>query len=148
MIREEKLPEHILDKIPGLVERLKKEKDLEAFYIYGSGAGNELKPLSDLDFAILLNIGSIQKELFRRELDYRAYISDCLHTEEFDLILLNRAPLRFAHSVLKEGKMLYHKNTSTIINFSEYINKQYLDFKFYKSEFNRIFREELNHRYG
>ena len=148
MIREEKLPEHILDKIPGLVERLNKEKDLEALYIYGSGARNELKPLSDLDFAILLNSKSIQKELFRRELDYRAYITDCLHTEEFDLILLNRAPIRFAHSVLREGKLLYHKNTSAVINFSEYINKHYLDFKFYKSEFNRIFREELNQRYG
>ena len=54
MIREEKLPKHILDKIPGLVERLKNEKDLEALYIYGSGARNELKPLSDLDFEKLI----------------------------------------------------------------------------------------------
>ncbi|MFP4620050.1 MAG: type VII toxin-antitoxin system MntA family adenylyltransferase antitoxin [Bacteroidales bacterium] len=148
MIKEEKLPDHILDKIPGLVERLKKEKDLEAFYIYGSGARNELKPLSDLDFAILLDMSSIQKELFRRELDYRVYITDYLHSEEFDLILLNRAPLRFAHSVLREGKLLYCKNTTAVINFSEYINKHYLDFKFHKSEFDRIFQEELDHRYG
>ncbi|MFW6101104.1 MAG: type VII toxin-antitoxin system MntA family adenylyltransferase antitoxin [Bacteroidota bacterium] len=148
MIKEEKLPDHILDKIPGLVERLKKEKDLEAFYIYGSGARNELKPLSDLDFAILLDMSSIQKELFRRELDYRVYITDYLHSEEFDLILLNRAPLRFAHSVLREGKLLYCKNTTAVINFSEYINKHYLDFKFQKSEFDRIFQEELDHRYG
>ncbi len=148
MIKEEKLPDHILDKIPGLVERLKKEKDLEAFYIYGSGAKNELKPLSDLDFAILLDISSIHKKLFRRELDYRVYITDYLHSEEFDLILLNRAPLRFAHSVLREGKMLYCKNTIAVINFSEYINKHYLDFKFHKSEFDRIFQEELDHRYG
>ena len=148
MIKEEKLPDDILDKIPGLVERLKKEKDLEAFYIYGSGARNELKPLSDLDFAILLDISLVHKELFRRELDYRVYITDYLHSEEFDLILLNRAPLRFAHSVLREGKMLYCKNTTAVINFSEYINKHYLDFKFHKSEFNRIFREELDQRYG
>ncbi|MBS3771994.1 MAG: hypothetical protein KGY69_17205, partial [Bacteroidales bacterium] len=75
------------------------------------------------------------------ELDYRVYITDYLQSEEFDLILLNRAPLRFAHSVLREGKMLYCKNTTAVINFSEYINKHYLDFKFHKSEFNRIFRE-------
>jgi predicted nucleotidyltransferase len=76
MIREEKLPDKILDKIPGLVEQLKIENDLEIFYLYGSGANNNLKPLSDFDFAVLLDLRSTQKELFRCELDYRTVISN------------------------------------------------------------------------
>ena len=148
MIREEKLPDKILDKIPGLVEQLKIENDLEIFYLYGSGAKNDLKPLSDLDFAVLLDLRSIQKELFRRELDYRTLISTYLNTDEYDLIILNKAPVRFAHSILKEGKMLYYKNQMNLINYTEQINYYYLDFKFYKSEFNKLFLEQLYNLYG
>jgi predicted nucleotidyltransferase len=148
MIREEKLPDKILDKIPGLVEQLKIENDLEVFYLYGSGAKNDLKPLSDLDFAVLLDLRSIQKELFRRELDYRTLISTYLNTDEYDLIILNKAPLRFVHSILKEGKMLYYKNQMNFINYTEQINYYYLDFKFYKSEFNKLFLEQLYKLYG
>lgn len=62
MIREEKLLEDILSNISGLVKNLRKEEDLEAFLLYGSATRGNLKPLSDLDFAILLNNKFIEKK--------------------------------------------------------------------------------------
>jgi hypothetical protein len=44
--------------------------------------------------------------------------------------------------------MFYYKNQMNLINYTEQINYYYLDFKFYKSEFNKLFLEQLYKLYG
>jgi UTP:GlnB (protein PII) uridylyltransferase len=65
MIRENRrLPDDILKRIPKLVDSLAGDKDVNALYSFGSLAQNALKPLSDLDFGILLSYQMNKKELF------------------------------------------------------------------------------------
>ena len=65
MIRENgKLPDDILRRIPKLVDSLAGDKDVVALYSFGSLAQNALKPLSDLDFGILLSCQMGKKEFF------------------------------------------------------------------------------------
>jgi predicted nucleotidyltransferase len=54
MIRDgNKLPNIILEKVSDIVEKISEDVDVVALYAYGSLAKGDLKPLSDLDFAIV-----------------------------------------------------------------------------------------------
>jgi predicted nucleotidyltransferase len=56
MIRDgKKLPDGVQRKVPRLVKFLKNDPDVVALFAFGSLAKNTFKPLSDLDFGILLN---------------------------------------------------------------------------------------------
>lgn len=55
MIRDGiKLPENVLEKLPQAIQTIKMRPEVMALYSLGSVATHELKPLSDLDFAIRL----------------------------------------------------------------------------------------------
>ena len=67
MIREgKKLPKDILEKIPAAVSKVKEDKDVIALYAFGSLAESKLKPLSDLDFAVLLSNSLDKTERFEK----------------------------------------------------------------------------------
>jgi len=56
MIRDGiKLKINVLERLPDLIQAVKQYSDIVALYSFGSVAKKELKPLSDLDFAILLS---------------------------------------------------------------------------------------------
>ena len=107
MIREEKLPADILDKLDGLPGHIVKNRDICAFFMFGSAAAGMLKPLSDVDLAVLFDAEMNKKQLFNKELDLRSTISQVLETEEFDLVNLNLAPARFSHNILSDAKLLF-----------------------------------------
>ncbi len=143
MIKKEKLPEKIEERIPYLTEEIKKIDEVNAFILFGSLAEGKRRPLSDVDFAILL-MKNVKKEKY---LDMEFLISDIisslLKTEEFDLVILNNAPPKVAYNILKDGKVFFIKNKIAFIDFKEYTIKYYLDFKYYEDEFNKIFLEKL-----
>lgn len=64
MIKFNKLPKNVLEKIPELVKLLKNGKNIVAFYIFGSAETGNLKPLSDLDFEVLLSVQLNKHENF------------------------------------------------------------------------------------
>jgi len=105
MIKLNKLPKNVLEKFPELVKLLKNDKSVVAFYTFGSATSGNLKPLSDLDFAVLLSKKLNKHEIFEKHLDLIGTIEDALKTEEFDLVILNTAPLRFAYNILKTGRL-------------------------------------------
>jgi len=148
MIREEKLPSDILEKLDSLPGRINKDKDIIALFVFGSAADGRLKPLSDIDLAVLLDAEMNKSQLFNKELDLRSTIAQVLKTEEFDLVNLNLAPARFAHNVLTDGKLLFCKKNLVLADFIENNTRKYLDFKYYRDEFDRTFRQLLNDKYN
>jgi len=69
MIRDGiKLENNVLERLPGLIQALKQHSEVVAFYSFGSAVNNELKPLSDLDFAILLSFRLTKKQRFEKHL--------------------------------------------------------------------------------
>lgn len=72
---------------------------------------------------------------------------DVLNTEEFDLIILNTAPLRFSYNILKEGKLIFCKNRMQLIDFREKTVKYFIDFKFYRRQFDNVFLQGISY-YG
>ena len=69
MIRDGiKLPDNVLEKLPETIQTVKMCPEVMALYSFGSAVNNELKPLSDLDFAILLSFRLTKKQRFEKHL--------------------------------------------------------------------------------
>jgi predicted nucleotidyltransferase len=139
VIKEKKLPPNVLDRIPGVIEALRTCEDVVALYFFGSLSKGELKPLSDLDLALLLKANLNREKMFARQLDLMGIIAQELGTEEFDLIILNTAPLRFAHRILRDGKIIFVKDPQQLGDFREGVVKKYIDFLYYRRKFDQAF---------
>ena len=111
MIRDGiKLQGNALERLPVLIQALKQRSEVVALYSFGGAARNELKPLSDLDFAILLSKQLIKQQRCDKQLKLISIFNNVFRTDEIDLIILNDAPLRFCFTILKTGKLLYFRN--------------------------------------
>lgn len=148
MIRDgKKLPNNILEKVSDIVEKISEDVDVVALYAYGSLAKGDLKPLSDLDFAILLNEEFTSKQCFEKHLNLLDIFNQTFHTDEIDLIILNKAPLRFSHAVITKGKLLFSRDRGKIVDFFEHKQKLYLDFMHFRKQFDTVFLERIGY-YG
>ena len=140
MIREgRKLPQGVLSRIPNLIRDIARDKDAVALYAFGGLARNSLKPLSDLDFGILLSsrIGKYQR--FEKHIELIGLFTDSLKTDEIDLIIMNDAPPNMAFQILKTGKLLFCSDKSALTDFREQLVKFYLDFKYKRDVFDAAF---------
>ena len=143
MIKEKRLQSDVLQKVPKLIEELRACEDVVALFFFGGLAQGKLKPLSDLDFAVLLRLNFDREKMLDRQLDLMGIIARELATDEFDLIILNTAPLRFAYHILKSGKAVFVKDRRQLGDFREHVVKRYLDFRHYRQEFDRSFLRGL-----
>ena len=97
MIRDgHKLPADVMERIPALLAEISKDADIVALYAFGSLARSELKPLSDLDFGILVDQTLDKQKRFERHLDLIGVFNTLLGTDEVDIVLMNDAPMRFS----------------------------------------------------
>jgi len=142
MYKLERLPENILEKLT-LLEQLKKDNRISALFLFGSIAKGELHPLSDLDIAVLIDKSFSKNELFSIHLEIIGEVLELLSINEVDVQLLNTAPPRFAHNILSTGKLVFCNNKNHLIDFTERNTLQYLDFKFYRDQFNYYFQQGI-----
>lgn len=145
MVRMEKLPEGIHERIQPLVDRIATMDDVVAFYLFGSAARNDLQPLSDIDFAVLLSDSLTRERIEELRFSLTGLITETLATEEFDLVILNTAPIRFSHAVFREGLLLFVKDKNQLVDFRERNTLRYLDFSYYRKEFNKVFLERVGY---
>ena len=146
MIREgHKLPEDVIDRIPVLEEQIEKDTHVVALYAFGSLATGDLKPLSDLDFGILVSSKLGKQKRFDKHLDLIGKFNEVLRTDEVDLVMMNDAPMRFSHSIIKSGKLLYCSNKAELSDFIEKTIKLYLDFRFFRDAFDDTFLKGIGY---
>ena len=146
MIREgHKLPKNVIDRIPELIEQIKKDMDVVALYSFGSLATGDLKPLSDLDFGILVS-GKLDKQVrFDKHLDLIGIFNSVLQTDEVDLVLMNDAPMRFCHNIVKSGALLHCSSKKELAEFVEKTIKLYLDFRYFRDAFDDTFLKGIGY---
>jgi len=146
MIRDGiKLKNNVLQRLPDLIQAVKQHSEVMALYSFGSVVTNELKPLSDLDFAILLSGQLNRQQRFEKHLELIGIFNTIFHTDEIDLTILNDAPFRFCFEVLKTGKLLYYKNKTELIDFRDQVIKNYLDFKYFRDSFDHVFLKGIGY---
>lgn len=146
MIRDGRpLPNDVLEKMPDIIKRISEDDKVLALIVFGSGARQTLKPLSDLDFGVLLSKDMTQKERFEKELELIGVFNETFATDEIDLVNMNDAPVRFCYNIVKEGKLLFCRSRGALVDFREKIVKLYLDFKFFRDDFDRSYLEGVGY---
>jgi predicted nucleotidyltransferase len=146
MIRDGiKLQDDVLERLSGLIQAIKQRSEVVALYSFGSVVKNDLKPLSDLDYAILLSGQLSKRQRFDEHLELIGIFNNVFRTDEIDLIILNDAPLRFCYVILKTGKLLYFRNKDDLIDLRDQVLKYYLDFKYFRESFDQVFLEGVGY---
>jgi predicted nucleotidyltransferase len=119
-----------------------------AVLAFGSLAAGELKPLSDLDFGVLVSKQIDKEKRFDKHLELIGLFTEIFQTEEVDLVMFNDAPMRFSHKIIASGKLLYCADRPELTDFIEKTVKRHLDFKFFRDEFDSVFLAGIGYHDG
>ncbi|NVM21530.1 MAG: nucleotidyltransferase domain-containing protein [Desulfobacterales bacterium] len=140
MIREgRKLSEDVMKRVPAIVEKVSRDEEVLALYAFGSLAKGMLKPLSDLDFGVLVSMELERRQRFDKHLELIGMFNDTFRTDEVDLVLMNDAPMRFSYNIISKGKLLFCRDRHPLIDFCARTIKLYLDFRFFRDNFDKVF---------
>mgnify|MGYP006311735185 CR=1 FL=1 len=144
MIRDgKKLPADVMTKIPAVIEKISADEDVMALYAFGSLAEGNLKPLSDLDFAVLLSSSLNKSARFDKSIDLIGVFNQTLKSDEVDLVIMNDDPIRFAFHILRTGKLLFCRDRGKLTDFIEKTTKRYLEFKPIRDRFDHTYVERI-----
>ncbi|MEZ4865735.1 MAG: nucleotidyltransferase domain-containing protein [Caldilineaceae bacterium] len=98
---------------------------ISLLYLFGSQVEGRLGPMSDYDFAILLdhrvngrNVQAQITHLFCEQLD----------AAHVDVVLLNQAPIELAYAVIAQGQLLYQRDVVTRVEYEAYVMSRYGDY--------------------
>jgi len=107
------------DSLAQAVKELKKYKEIQGIYLFGSVAKGRNKPLSDIDLALVTTPLSTTR---------KAEITLAL-PEKYDISLFLDLPISIRYKILKEGKIIYNKNNLFLKRAQISTFNQYLDFR-------------------
>jgi predicted nucleotidyltransferase len=118
------MSDHDKDKALGKIEGALADLPGVAFaYVFGSFLTGEFH---DVDIAAYFDTPPDSKDLIAAETALEKRLS-----LPIDLQSLNRAPLAFAHRVVREGRVVLDRGDLTRLDYEERICDMYLDFKPY-----------------
>ncbi|MFW5705211.1 MAG: nucleotidyltransferase domain-containing protein [Nanoarchaeota archaeon] len=116
------MKKNLLEKYKSTLEKLKEDKKIDKIIIFGSYATGKIKPLSDLDIAII-----------PKNPEYEDYL--CEGTDELDISNFYKLPLSLQYKIITKGKIYHEKSKSNSLkhrimnqwfDFRETLNKIYL----------------------
>lgn len=140
-----KVHKDALMRLPDLINAIGKDYDVSALYIFGSFAQGQMKPLSDLDFAVLLSSYFKKGCYSAKHLELLGIFNHIFSSDEIDLVLLNNSPFSFCYNILKHGKLVYCRNKKEVIDFRERLTKSYLDFRYFRDKFDQSFLDGVGY---
>lgn len=108
---------------------LNKQPNLDAVYLFGSGARGTMREKSDIDLAILFSTEAGNKlSRFEQLLD----MSIALESEirrHVDMVDIREVPLVLQHQILKYGKCIIEHNSRSRVLFEVDSRRRYFDMK-------------------
>lgn len=146
MIRLRKIQNNLKERMPKLIGAFKQDKGINAFYLFGSYAKEQIKPLSDIDIAVLLRKDIVSAKYWDYKIKLLSVAIGILKTEEIDLVLLNEAPPELRYNILKEGKFLFCHNEKEKQGFQEKAVSDYLDTEHLRQESYFYLKQQIRTR--
>jgi len=125
MIKYQKLPENILQLLPGAVNYLESHPKVIFSYLFGSLTKGSPLPLSDVDIAVFLKKGV---NIAENKLEILGELIDILQTDEIDLVVLNTANLPLVMNILRNKKIIVDKAPFSRHAFESMMMRKYFDF--------------------
>lgn len=98
-------------------------------YLFGSRAQGEPHPHSDIDIAILFSEGLPPLEQQRWRLSLIARLSKALHTDNVDVVVLNRAPPMLRYEAIRPRRILFCRNEEARVAFEVRTMQEWFDWQ-------------------
>ena len=130
MIKFERLPDNILQYLPGAADYLESHPKVIFSYLFGSLAKGRPLPLSDVDIAVYL---ADSLSVIDDKLDILGKLMEILQTDEIDLVVLNTASISMVMNVLKCKKIIVDKDPFARHVFESLSMRKYFDFSIKES---------------
>lgn len=111
------------EKIENVKAFLAKEQRVKFAYLFGSLANGNFGPLSDVDLAVYVDC---RLNLFTYRLKLMETLARVLKTDNFDLVILNNAPIVLTHEVISAGLILKDDRRRRVM-FESSSLREYLD---------------------
>ena len=108
-----------------------KSRPIEVVYLFGSQATNEVKPLSDYDFAVLFSDTLTSSERFDLKLESIGFLTSLFKTDNVDVLDLNSAPPAFRFSAIVSRMDLYTRSESIRVDFEHRTMQEFFDRLYY-----------------
>ena len=86
-----------------------RQEILEA-YLFGSQARRGAQPHSDIDVAVYVDPNRLVDSVFGYAAELTAELIALLHSDDVDVVVLNRAPPLLYHRVLRDGLRLFTRD--------------------------------------
>ncbi|MBI5347053.1 MAG: nucleotidyltransferase domain-containing protein [Candidatus Aenigmarchaeota archaeon] len=115
---------------------------IKAAYIFGSMAKKSAGPMSDIDFAFLLDNKMSKQERFRKRLVLINKISSLLKTDKIDVVIMNDSNYRLNFEIIRTGKLI-KDNEPARVAAETGIMSVYYDRKFYDDRHDRILLKQI-----
>jgi len=127
------------DKVEIAKAFLATEERVKFAYLFGSVANGNAGPLSDIDLAVFLD-GRL--DFFTWRLKLMEALAKALKTENFDLVVLNNAPVVLKHEVISDGVVLKDDRQRRVM-FESRALREYLDTAYLRDVQRSYLREQI-----
>jgi predicted nucleotidyltransferase len=118
-----------------LVPALVRDERIIFAYLFGGMTSGVMKPLSDLDLAVYLVPHASRVEA---KLELSGIVADAVGTDEFDLVILNDAPLSLVGRIVGKRRVMVDKQPFVRHAFESRIIREFFDFS--RKEHDILFR--------
>lgn len=115
-----------------------KGRPIEVIYLFGSQARNEVKPLSDYDFAILFSDTLTSSERFDLKLESIGFLTGLFKTDTVDVLDLNSAPSTFRYSAIAPRMDIYTKDERERVHFEFKTIQEFFDLLYFIKRHTKI----------
>ena len=111
-----------------LREQISKIIDIQLCYIFGSAIKSQ--QFNDIDVGIVVSNPQSSYQDLKLAMSVARELEKKLKFRwEFDVKVLNHAPIYFQFEVVKQGLLLYCRNETERISYEENVINSYLDFR-------------------
>lgn len=125
MIKHNKLPTDIANRLHLLKPVFVQDQQVIFAYLFGGLARGAMQPLSDVDIAVYLKDCRNKAEA---KLDLTGRLTEALGTDEIDLVILNDAPLSLVGRILKHRRLIVDKEPFLRHSFESRVMREFFDF--------------------
>lgn len=118
-------------------EALSRVEEIRLAYLFGSQASGRMGPLSDIDVAVLIDPKLTERDRHSAVKQSFVELVRALHTDEIDLVDLEKAPPSLLNSIVNKGRIILDRDPTLRIRFVRDSILNYLDTKPLRKELSR-----------
>jgi predicted nucleotidyltransferase len=98
---------------------------ISLIYLFGSQVDGKLGPMSDYDFAILMDHGTTNGKM---QAQLTHLLGGQVGVPRVDVVLLNQATIALTHAVIAQGQLVYQRDVATRVEYEAQVMSLYGDY--------------------